>query len=101
MRKNLLALLLIGASSVGFASTNPWGGLSLKDYGFVSPFKKTSALVADYCIPAISNPEAITSVIFGEINNQSPANSNLAYEDFTSLAPANLTPGEELSLIHI
>lgn len=98
MRKNLLALLLIGASSVGFASTNPWGGLSLKDYGFVSPFKKTSALVADYCIPAISNPEAITSVIFGEINNQSPANSNLAYEDFTSLAPANLTPGEEYEI---
>lgn len=97
MRKNLLTLLLVGVTSIGMANTNPFK-VDIKSYGFVSPFAKSSALLADYCTPVISTPEAITSVIIGEINNQSPANSALGYEDFTSLAPANLSPGENYEI---
>ncbi|GEM_PF-4074638 len=98
MKKSLLTLFLVGISSIGMAKTNPWQ-TNLVDYGFRSPFKSVTASLADYCTPSLpSTVEAITLVSIGEINNPSPKTGAPGYEDFTSLAPAQLKIGDSYEI---
>ena len=62
---------------------------SLLTYAKNPPIKKNvstkTSTAPTYCIPNVSDPEAITLVKFGTINNRTVATSTSGYEDFTSM----------------
>lgn len=58
--------------------------LSAVMYAEKSPTKIKPSKVIDYCTPQVSDPEALTLVSFGAINNRTSSTTNVGYEDFTS-----------------
>ncbi len=69
-------MMLVVLSAFMFAEKTP---LKVKP---ISKSKKT----ASYCIPNVSDPEALTLVSFGAINNRTASSTNVGYEDFTNLS---------------
>ncbi|WP_159447626.1 T9SS type A sorting domain-containing protein [Soonwooa buanensis] len=47
---------------------------------------KKAKPIANYCTPNVSDPEALTWVSIGTINNRTAATSAVGYEDFTSMS---------------
>lgn len=62
------------------------------DWATLETFAATESLATDYCAAGASTVEAITSVLFAGINNNTSATTGPGYEDFTSIV-ANVEPG--------
>lgn len=58
----------------------------------------TGEIVTKYCLPTATTVSPITFVSLNEIQNTSPNNSVIVTENFTALAPANLTRGSDFTL---
>ena len=58
---------------------------------------KTFTTVMTYCAPTFSTVEAITRVVYSDIDNTSPAVSTVGYEDFTAIE-GNVEQGEPYAI---
>ena len=58
---------------------------------------QTFTTVMTYCVPTFSTVEAITRVVYSDIDNTSPAVSTLGYEDFTAIQ-GNVEQGEPYAI---
>lgn len=76
MKKYYLLVMMMLMSMMMLAGESP------KQNKTISKSSKT----ANYCVPNVSDPEAITFVSLGTISNRTPAVTNLGYEDFTNMS---------------
>ena len=88
MKKYILSMLLLGTASLSLANTFPFRMDVLENNRLNTPFDQfqNKGTVIDYCIPVVQDPEAITLVSLGTINNESSATTTSGYEDFTAFS---------------